>query len=167
MLEFLTTDGLRRKGWLLLLALPLAGQTIDVRSEPLKAGETGKVVIAFVPAGKQALALEWEMDFSGTAMRSAAFDTGDAAKNAGKSVACRAIPVLTGKTQGAHYRCLVAGGTQPLGPGIVAEMKFTANRYVKPGHYPVRLRKIMAVDANSKNMGIKDAEGSVTLSKAN
>src|SRR5579864_5086700 len=108
-----------RKIWSLCFVLPLAGQTLQVRSSPVAAGQKGTATIQLQsPAGKEPQALQWDLVFAAGTIHMEAEDVvaGDDAKTAGKSVTCAKIPPRSNP----NYRCILAGGQGAVANGAIA-----------------------------------------------
>src|ERR1700681_4572675 len=104
--------------FLWLVPVALYGQTLQVQSEPAADRHSGTVVIRLEsPAGQEPLALQWDLEFAATALHVDLTNpaAGDAAKTAGKSVACSLI--AREKIDRFRYRCIMAGGVSVIGSG--------------------------------------------------
>src|SRR6202163_4372372 len=101
-----------------LVPVALYGQSLQVQSEPAADGHSGTVVVRLdARPGKEPLALQWDFEFAATALHMDLTNSaaGDAAKTAGKSVACSLI--AREKIDRFRYRCIMAGGVSVIGSG--------------------------------------------------
>ena len=149
-----------------LMPVALYGQTLQVQPESAADGHSGTVVIRLEsPAGKEPLALQWELEFAATALHldltnPAAADT---AKTAGKSVACSLV--AREKIDRFRYRCIMAGGVSVIASGPIVTIPYAAEQNGKPGRYPFRLKNGLSVGKDLKKEKLKDSIAQITLSK--
>ena len=149
-----------------LVPVALYGQTLQVQSEPGADGHSGRVVIRLdSPPGKEPVALQWDLEFAATALHVDLTNpaAGDAAKTAGKSVACSLI--AREKIDRFRYRCILAGGVSVIASGPIVTLPYSAEQNAKPGRYPLRLKNGLSVSKNLKKDKLKDSGVEITLSK--
>jgi len=149
-----------------LVPVALYGQTLHVQSEPAADGHAGTVVIRLdSPAGKEPLALQWDLEFAATALHMELTNpaAGDAAKTAGKSVACSLI--ARERIDRFRYRCILAGGVSTIASGPIVTIPYSAEQNAKPGRYPLRLKNGLAVGKNLEKDRVKDSGVEITLNK--
>jgi hypothetical protein len=155
---------MRKFMWLVPVAL--YGQTLQIQPEPAADAHSGTVVVRLdsLP-GKEPLALQWELEFAGLALHMdfQNLAVGDAAKTAGKSIACTLV--AREKRDRFRYRCILAGGVRPIANGPIAIVPYTAERDGKPGHYPLKLSNGLSVSQNLAKEKLKDSAAQITLTK--
>lgn len=148
---------------LFLCTLPIFGQSLRVSSATATPGKKTEVEIALdSPAGKEPLALQWEVGFSADAFKldKAGLVAGPAAHAAGKSLTC-AAKKNAGPTA---WVCILAGGQKPIASGVVAVLHLD----VQPGAGDSRaivVDNAMAVSAALKKLPISRVAATVKVTR--
>jgi hypothetical protein len=152
--------------FLWLVPIAVCGQTLQVQSEPASSGHAATLEIRLdSPPGKEPVALQWELDYPGSAFRLdfENITAGDAAKSAGKSIRCSLV--AREKRDLFRYRCILAGGSGSVLNGPIAIVPYAVTPGGKPGRYPFKLRNGLSVGQGLKEERLKDAGMELTVSK--
>jgi hypothetical protein len=149
---------------LVWLAPPLCSQSLQIQADSVARGQEGAAVIRLdSPAGKEPVALQWEIHLPvSIQLDLRKVVAADAASAAAKSVTCAIQVNRTGDTT--RCRCILAGGAKPIGNGPIATLKYTPARSVRPGRYQINLRSGFAVSEGTKKLPIKDAGITIVVS---
>jgi hypothetical protein len=147
-----------------LVPVALCGQTLQVQSEPTSAGHSGTFMVRLDSApGKEPVALQWELEFAGTVLHMDFQNLviGEAAKTAGKSIACSLV--AREKRDRLRYRCVLAGGVRAIQNGPIAIVTYSTEREAKPGRYQLKLMNGLTVGPNLSKDRLKDSGGELTI----
>jgi hypothetical protein len=149
-------------GALIALSAAARAQTLSLATVEAAAGEKTAIAVFFEAAKTgQTVALQWEIAYPSQVLEIQAKDivAGDAARAAGKSVQCAGE-----RKKDLHsYRCVLFGGSQPIGSGSVAVLHATVNSAAKPGRHGIKLEAAIAVAPNLKRAVIKDSQTSIVV----
>jgi len=144
------------------------GQALSVSSPTATAGMPVVVDISLQGAGNatQPSALEWTITYPAAdlAITTAGPTVDPELRDAGKFLTCRG-----GWEKGARiysYRCMLAGGKEPIREGTVASLHFQVKRTAKPGPRPFELANPKAVTAAAKPMHLTKANGVLAIAAA-
>jgi hypothetical protein len=148
---------------LLLCTLPLLGQNVRVSSGTASPGR--KITIEIVldsPAGKEPLAMQWEVAFPDRALMLEANGptAGAAAQAAGKNLTCIARKKPPGVST---WACVLAGGQKGIGNGPLAMLRFEVRPNAATGSELIVVDKILGVSAAVKKVPLARAEGAVKV----
>src|SRR5262249_12261069 len=138
----------------LLLSVPLYSQSLRLTGGSVRRGESINLsLILESPPGKAPLALQWELAYPSPQIGAEEKDLvrGDAAGAAGKSLTCRGQAEDAGTY---FYRCILAGGQNPIPNGPVAVVKCQARSRARTGVAAIRIRNAQAVSSDLKKVEI-------------
>ena len=147
-----------------LLVIPqlLAAQALHVSQSTAGRGETGSFLVSLqAPSGRGPVSLQWELAISKqVVVEMRDLIPGSSAESAGKALACIAEPpdrdVIT-------YRCVLAGGVQPIRNGPVAIVKYVVAPRARTGKAPVRIEKVLGVSKDLSKIEFPKTEGHITI----
>jgi len=148
---------------LMVLTLPLWGQRLHVSSGSAAPGQKASLDVTLdCPAGKEVVALQWEVSFPGQVL---AFDgkgstAGAAAAAAGKTLTC-----ASRKKDGSTWICILIGGQKAIGNGSVATLRYQIQPNATAGAQRVLIDNVQGVSAGVKKVAIARAAGSLTVSR--
>src|SRR5581483_2044493 len=144
---------------LLLLALSqiLTAQSLEISNSAAGRGETGSFLIRLeAPPRIAPVSLQWDLSVSGqVVVKVSDVVPGSSAEAAGKTIACVAAPENRGESR---FRCILAGGSQPLRSGPVAIVKYAIPSRARPGGIPVRLEKEVGVSNDLRRIDFPKGE---------
>jgi len=83
-------------------------------------------------------------------------EVGSAARNSGKSLACRILNPHS-------YGCVISGGEKPIADGQVAIFHFKVLAAAKPAKTALRIERAVSTTADSKILSLKDTEAAVVI----
>jgi hypothetical protein len=152
-----------RFGLIVLVSVPLWGQSLQVSPAAAARGEAGSFLIKLAsPKGKELLALQWEI----SAPPEITIDPGNivagsAAEGAQKSITC--VSVQKQDRGGQRYACILAGGKKTIGDGPVAAVRYNIRHEKNAATFVVRIEKVMGVTGDLTRVDISDVEGSLKI----
>lgn len=148
----------------LLLASSGQAQNLQLELDSSSGGRNGAINVQFgLLAGKESLALQWELTFPESIRIDPRAGIGEAAGKAGKTIRCEVLPNRAGAIQAC--RCILAGGTDAIPAGTISKINYSAVRSARPGRYELQLKKAFAVTNDMKKILLKDTRVDVILSK--
>jgi hypothetical protein len=146
--------------------VPLSAQLLRVHAEPGAGGKDGAITVELEAApGKQLTALQWELSVpNAIRIDSEHPEATDAARSAGKSIACRIqVNLRGGNVQ--FCRCILFGGVHSIPNGSITSLKYAAAFKTKPGSYDIAVKNVLAVGADAKSWPLKDTRFRIEISK--
>lgn len=159
----------RRLSIRLLSLLAMAGMPAALRAQPsgrpvltispssAKRGFSGTFLISLEPpSGAGLVALQWTLSAGpGVSIDVADIAAGSAAEATQKTLSCA--------PKGAKFGCLLAGGQKSLPAGTIAVVRYTAGAQAKTGPVAVHIEAAAGTSADSKNIEIGNATGSISI----
>jgi hypothetical protein len=143
----------------LFIATAASAQTLTIRPVQTSPGAEFQVEISIAsPPGKAPAILKWETIFPAQLVDlvSNGAETGRAAKDSGKSIACN-------QQKPYSYTCIVFGGKSPFADGVIATIRFKVHADAPPGKTAIRVQKIDAATVDAKPFTLDDAEGPLEI----
>ena len=149
-------------GWSALFCGIGAAQNLAVCPLSLTQGTPGAVEVSLTNQdGRDLVALQWDIEIPSRLLAPGAqVQPGPAATDAGKNVYC------VGRWDKAmvtySYRCIIAGGNQPLHDGVIATISVLSAPGIK-GSKPVRIQRARGVQTNLSAVSLKTSSSSITI----
>ncbi len=135
------------------------GQVLHVSSVASAPGERVRIEIWLDSAAATApSALKWEVVFPAQLLELEGDgpEIGGAAMESGKSLSCSGRKPYS-------YACTLFGGQNPVANGLIAIFHFKLRTTAGAGTSAVRIEKAKAITADSKELTLSSAEGTVTI----
>jgi hypothetical protein len=109
-------------------------------------------------AGRAPTMLKWDVVFPAQLLEleDDGLEIGGAAMDSGKSIQCMARKPYS-------YACVLSGGQNLLANGTIAILRFKIRTTAEIGTAAVRIERVRSTTADSKELTLDNAEGTVTI----
>ena len=141
-----------------LLCFTLCAQSLRVAPSETGRDTPGTFTVEIEsPQARAPLALQWELSAPrAVAVKIADIRIGPAARSAHKTLTCAAVRETTSPPGGVRYRCILAGGQEPIGNGSLLEIQYRAQVDVQGAPIRITMDHIQGVAADLKAVRISD-----------
>jgi len=144
------------------LSMTAFSQTVELTPATADRGSVNIFRIVLKSRAEKPLAaLQWDLVYrEGLRIEPAGVVPGAAAETAGKSVTC-----ARRSSEGANHRlgCILAGGVQALGAGVIAIVRFEAAKDTATGEKIVDLEKVVGVSPALEPITLKNTKAPITV----